>query len=339
MDVPDLLVIPPEHSSMRSIWMGAGPEPEALHLVLNWVSKIRRSLRLPSLESLSKLFYWVLNLMKFGEHRGGMFVEAEGMVDGKLTQRSWHLLAEGDDGPCIPSMSIETLVRKQLAGRRPEPGTRSAVKALELDELDAVFARKTIYSGFREDAGEVKTLYQRALGSAFDNLPESLKALHGAKRVRKFAGEANVTRGTGLLAKFVAALFGFPKSAKSVGVSVTITPEEVGGVIGENWLRNFSGKRFSSYQSIGNGRYERLVTEKFGWFTVALGLVVKDEKLFLIPRHWRLLKLPLPKFFLPHGESYETEIDDKIHFNVSIGAPIIGLIVHYEGTLVPEDAI
>src|SRR3546814_7192520 len=87
--------------------MGAGPVPEILHRILNLLAKARGRLGLPSFEPFSRLFYAVLNRMRFGEHRGGMFVRARGVADGRTVERSWHLLAEGDDGPDIPSMAIE----------------------------------------------------------------------------------------------------------------------------------------------------------------------------------------------------------------------------------------
>ena len=103
VNIPDLLVIPPEYPDLQEIWMGAGPAPEFLHRVLNLLAQTRARFALPSLVPLSRLFYVALNMMKFGEHRGGMFVHARGRQGGKDIERSWHLLAEGDDGPYIPS--------------------------------------------------------------------------------------------------------------------------------------------------------------------------------------------------------------------------------------------
>jgi hypothetical protein len=152
VDVPDLQVIPPEHPSMTDIWMGAGPGPEFLHRILNLLARMRARLRLPSLEPLSPLFYVVLNRMRFGEHRGGMFIRARGAVDGKAMQMTWHLLAEGDDGPYIPSMASEAIVRRLLDGNRPEPGSRPGTRALELGDYDALFKGRTIFTGFRSEA-------------------------------------------------------------------------------------------------------------------------------------------------------------------------------------------
>ncbi|MGB5559148.1 MAG: saccharopine dehydrogenase NADP-binding domain-containing protein [Paracoccaceae bacterium] len=118
VDVPDLQVIPAAMPEVRDIWMGAGPVPEVLHRMLNLLARARFRFGLPSLTPFSALFHRVLNLMSFGEHRGGMFVEVEGEIGGRPVIRSWHLLAEGEDGPLIPSMAIEGLVRNALAGER-----------------------------------------------------------------------------------------------------------------------------------------------------------------------------------------------------------------------------
>lgn len=88
VDVPDLQVLPPEHSTLKDIWMGAGPVPESLHRILNMLAIARAKLNLPSFAPMAPLFYKVLNLMKFGEHRGGMFVHATGHRDGVLIESS-----------------------------------------------------------------------------------------------------------------------------------------------------------------------------------------------------------------------------------------------------------
>src|SRR3546814_2172097 len=71
---------------------------------------------LPSLEPFSRLFYAVFNRMRFGEHRGGMFVRARGVADGRTVERSWHLLAEGDDGRSEEHTSeLQSLMRISYA--------------------------------------------------------------------------------------------------------------------------------------------------------------------------------------------------------------------------------
>ena len=328
VDVPDLQVIPPEHPTMTDIWMGAGPVPEILHRALNLLAKARAALRLPSLEPLSRIFYAVLNRMRFGEHRGGMFVHARGIAADRNVERSWHLLAEGDDGPYIPSMAVEAVVRKLLVGERPEAGARSGVRALELADYDALFQDRKIFTGFRDHGGDAP-LYRKILGSAFSMLPPRLQQLHGSTAHRQWTGFADVRRGSGPVAALLAALLGFPKAALQVPVTVTFSPENGG----EHWVRNFGGKRFSSVQSAGTGKDDHLMVERFGPASFALALVVEEGRLVLIPRRWSLLGFPMPRFLLPTGLSFETECDGQFCFDVEISMPLVGLVVAYQGAL------
>jgi hypothetical protein len=330
VDVPDLQLIPRGWPAITDIWMGAGPVPEMLHRILNLLAKARAALHLPSLEPFSRLFYAVLNRMRFGEHRGGMFIRARGLADGQPVERSWHLLAEGDDGPYIPSMAIEAIVRKLVAGERPAPGARSSVDALTLADYAALFDGRSIHMGFRSEAREAP-LYREILGDAFDTLPPALRALHGSADERRWHGHAEVRRGTGLLARLAAAIVGFPQAAACVPVSVAFTPEKDG----ERWTRDFGGRRFSSLQSRGTGRNDYLLVERFGPLRFAMALVAEDGRLYLVPRRWSAFGVPMPRFLMPCGTSFEQEVDGKFRFDVDISMPIVGLIVGYRGTLEP----
>lgn len=331
VDVPDLQVLPPEYPGLEDIWMGAGPVPESLHRVLNVLALAREKFKLPSLAPLAELFHWGLNLMKFGEHRGGMFVHACGLKDGVAVERSWHLLAEGDDGPYIPSMAIEAVVRKLLKNEAPSIGARPATRALELDDYEPLFAKRTIYTGFRNHKLDGQPLYRRILGDIFDTLPAQIQAIHDDVRSRKWQGFAEVRRGEGILSKVMGSVIGFPKNAKQTPVTV-----EFNSIDGEeHWLRTFGKKSFSSVQSQGIGRNEHLLVERFGLIKVALALVVKEEKLFLVPRRWTLFGISLPKSLMPNGTSFEAQVDGRFQFDVEISAPFVGLIVSYQGELVP----
>lgn len=328
VDVPDLQLIPRAYPALDDIWMGAGPVPEILHRILNLLAKARARFRLPSFEPFSRLFYAVLNRMRCGEHRGGMFLRVRGIEGGQTVERSWHLLAEGDDGPYIPSMAIEGIVRTLLRGGRPAAGARSSVDALTLADYDALFEGRSIHTGFRSEQPEAP-LYRQILGPAFDTLPPKLQLLHGSKAARRWQGHAEVRRGTGLLARFAAAVMGFPKAAAHIPVTVAFTPEKNG----ERWTRDFGGKRFASLQSRGTGRNDYLLVERFGPLSFAMALVVVQDRLHLVPRRWSAFGIPMPRWLLPHGTSFETEADGLFRFDVEIAAPFIGLIVGYRGSL------
>lgn len=331
VDVPDLQVIPPEHAAMTDIWMGAGPVPEILHRMLNLLAKARHRFGLPSLVPFSRLFYAVLNRMRFGEHRGGMFLRARGVSDGKEIRQTWHLLAEGDDGPYIPSMAIEAVIRKLLAGVRPPAGARSGVHALELSDYELLFKDRAIFMGFRVD-DPAFPLYHRLLGPAFAWLPPRVRELHGSTAARRWTGQAVVRRGNGVMARVIGRIFGFPNTAPQVSVTVEFSP----GDGAERWTRRFDGKTFSSVQSCGTGRNQYLLVERFGVAAFALALVIDGDRLFFVPRRWSMLGVPMPGCLLPAGSSFESEAQGQFCFNIEISLPLMGLIVAYKGTLTPE---
>lgn len=327
VDVPDLQVLPPEHPTMTDIWMGAGPVPELLHRILNLLAIARARLRLPSLVRFSSLFYFVLNLMKFGEHRGGMYVRAKGLNRGLPAEQSWHLLAEGDDGPLIPSMAIEAIIRKVRAGELPAAGARPATHALDLADYEQLFAHRTITAGFRSERSG--TAHQQILGSAFEALPPQVRKLHGVATGQIWRGIADVRRGKGIAASLVAWAFRFPGAGTAVPVTVTITPDAGG----ERWVRNFAGRTFQSHLAAGTGRDDYLLTERLGVASVALALVVDGDRLCLHPRRWKLFGVPMPSALGPRGTSFESEESGRFCFDVSIELPFVGLVVAYRGTI------
>ncbi|MDO8360484.1 MAG: hypothetical protein Q7T08_10640 [Devosia sp.] len=75
VDVPDFLLIPHDLPSIQNMWMGAGPVPEILHRALNVLAWAVRVRLLPTIAPLAGLCYWAINTFRWGEHRGGMFVE------------------------------------------------------------------------------------------------------------------------------------------------------------------------------------------------------------------------------------------------------------------------
>lgn len=151
VEVPDLRLLPARWPELEWVWTGAAPVPELLHRMLNGLAWLVRWRLLPSLLPLAGLFHWVISHAGWGEHRGGMFVRVEGLDrQGRARRRAWDLVAEGDDGPLIPSMAVAALVRRYLAGARPAVGARPATGELELPDYEELFRGRTIYTGRRE---------------------------------------------------------------------------------------------------------------------------------------------------------------------------------------------
>jgi hypothetical protein len=338
VDAPDLKVLPALGPSLRDVWMGAGTVPEIMHRVLNLFAWAVRGRLLPSLLPFGGLMHWASNHLRWGEHRGGMYVDVKGeaaagkAVERKTIERTWHMIAEGDVGPFIPSMACEAIIRRCLAGKRPPPGARPATGDIELEDYEALFAKRAIATGVRETMPPDAPLYRRLLGDAYGKLPTSLWRMHELKDTLAAEGIATVTRGKGFLARIAAAIVGFPKAGENVPVRVDFRNES--GV--ERWTRTFAGKSFHSTQEQGKGRYEWLVCERFGPLMAGMALVVEDGKLRLIVRRWSLFGIPMPRALAPRGDSYEYEADGRFHFHVEISHSLTGLIVKYQGWLEPK---
>ena len=331
VDTPDLRVLPPLYPHLQHIWFGAGPTPEILHRLLNGLARLVELGLLPSLSPLAPLFHWAINRLRWGEHRGGMFVAVSGRDgEGRAIRRSWHLVAEGDDGPFIPSMAAEAIIRRLIDGRRPQAGARPATSDLELADFETAFARRAIVSGVRDEIPGSEPVYRQVMANAYDAMPAAWRAVHDLREgALTVAGRASVLRGRGLLARVIGAFIGFPKAGDDVPVSVTF--ERLGRR--ERWTRTFAGKRFSSLQEPGHGPWRHLVMEHFGPFAIAMAPVVEDGRMRLVIRGFGAFGLRLPQWLGPTTAAHEEIVDGRFRFDVEIGHPLTGMIVRYRGWL------
>ncbi|AGS20879.1 SDR family oxidoreductase [Rhizobium etli] len=333
VDAPDLALLPSRFAGLQSTFTGVSTEPQALQHLLSAAARLVKIGLLPSLKPFARLIQGASHRFAIGDHRGGMFVRLGGLDrEGRRLTADWSLIAEGDDGPFIPVLGVEALVRRLLEGKRPESGARPAAGELSLADFEAAFRRFKITSGIRLDyEEEAQPLYRRILGDAFEQLPPALAAIH-AGGTRLASGRARIERGGGFIARLVAGIIGFPPAGEDVPVAVRFVAD------GEReiWTRSFGAKTFRSWQAAGTGRDRHLLAEVFGPFRVLLALVPEGQKLRLVVRGWRFLGVPLPLFLAPGGKTYEEERDGRFHFHVEIGGRLTGLVVRYSGWLVLE---
>jgi hypothetical protein len=206
------------------------------------------------------------------------------------------------------------------------------VRELELADYEALFARRAIVSGVREPVDAAAPLYRRLLGDAYASLPAPIQALHDLTGTLTVEGRATVERGTGLVARAIAGLFGFPPAGDDVPVKVDFTLRHGR----EIWRRNLAGRTFVSTREAGQGRFDRLLCERFGPFAFGIALVCDAERLNLVFRGWSAFGIPLPRALAPRATAYERVEDGRFRFYVEIKLPLIGLVVRYQGWLAPS---
>jgi hypothetical protein len=336
IDAPELQLMPELWPSLSSIWIGVGTVPIFMHRLLTAAAWLVRLGILHSLLPLTRVLHWAANTLRWGEHRGGMFVELEGLAEsGKFRASSWHMIAEGDDGPFIPAMPAAMLVRKWLSGAGPAPGARNACHELELPDYESMFAARTIRSGVRRHPPADAPLYQRVLADAFNRLPDPVRELHNLTSTKTWSGRASVTRGAGILAMIAGKLLGFPEATADVPVTVEFRREGDR----ELWTRRFGGKSFKSTQEEGTGADEGLIVERFGPLSVACAILVDQRGISLAIRGWTLMGFRMPLSWGPRCKASETADGRRFRFDVKMWHPLTGFIVHYRGWLSPDEPV
>lgn len=332
VDVPDLLLLAKLRPELQEVWMGAAPVPALLHrafIALAWLVRLGV---LGSLLPLAPLLRKAAKVLRWGEHRSGMFVEVEGIDEAQNpVRRSWHLIAEGDDGPYIPAMAVAAIIGKALAGLRPEAGARAALKDVELADYERLFASRAVTAGIRDEIAETAPLYARILNSAWRDLPPEIRAMHDVDKTSFAEGRASVERGQGWLARFAGAVVGFPQAATDIPVRVRFDVAEGR----ETWTRTFGEESFHSEQFAEAGS-PGLICERFGPMTFIMALPLENGRLSLILRRWRAFGIPMPMFLCPRSIAHESVEEGRFRFHIEISHPLTGLIVRYRGFLVPK---
>ena len=176
-------------------------------------------------------------------------------------------------------------------------------------------------------------LYDDAIGPAIERVAAPVRAFHRSTTPACLAGRARVDRGTNVLAQAVAAILGLPAASPDCPIQFHLTRDAAGI---ETWRRAFSGRSFASTQEMGTGRWAGLVVERFGPLAFAMAAIGDHGGLRVVPRHWSAFGMSMPRFLGPGADAVEHGADGRFNFDVAMRLPLIGLIVHYRGWLMPE---
>lgn len=179
------------------------------------------------------------------------------------------------------------------------------------------------------------SLFQRVLGNTFGQLAPAVQRGHQPGLALLLSGQASVRRGSGLLARALCGLVGFPAAGDAVSVRVHMQVEDTG----ERWERCFGTQRFERRLSLGQGAQQGLLVEQFGPLRFHIALAVVDGALQWTVRSGALWIIPLPALLLPSGDSREYASGGRFHFDVEVAHPLAGRIVQYRGWLEPTDTV
>jgi hypothetical protein len=103
----------------------------------------------------------------------------------------------------------------------------------------------------------------------------------------------------------------------------------------EIWRRDFGGREMISIQEPAKDGGAGCLVEWFGPCAVELAVPAGPDGLRLEPRRLWVFGVPLPQFLLPRVQASERVLCGRFRFDVRIDLPVLGLLVHYRGYLVP----
>ena len=304
-----------------------------LHLGLVVASMMVRWRLLPTLAPLAGVARALAGaLLPFGTDRGGMMVEASGVDgDGDRVTGRWTLVAERGEGPSVPVFPALAVLRA-LAGSRGLPvGGHVCAGLLNLDAIAREWAGRSIAVA-RSRAERGAGLFPDALGAEFPTLPAAVAALHRSGAAEVWHGRADVEGGDTWFARLIARMFGLPRTARDVAVTVTIEASDGA----ERWTRNFGGQAFGSVLRPQPGA--SAVEERFGPIRFTLGLVADASGLRMRVSGWRLGPIPMPRVLAIRSDARESvDAAGRFRFDVPIDLPLgFGRVVRYAGWLVPQ---
>jgi hypothetical protein len=178
-------------------------------------------------------------------------------------------------------------------------------------------------------------LYVRILGDAWSQIAEPIRRVHSSGSTLRASGCLRVEHGSNGLSRALARLLRLPRPAPAAETRLTVTS----GPDGEQWRREFDGRRFETRQSEAGAL---LLAERFGVLEFRFRLdtscgdlryVQREVAIIFGPVRWRL-----PAVCSPRVEARESPATPtSIRIAVRAGLPGVGLLIAYDGVVHIED--
>jgi Domain of unknown function (DUF4166) len=194
-----------------------------------------------------------------------------------------------------------------------------------------------MHNGDRQDIALQSTAcVERWFGSEFNHLHPLLQALH--RHGGMLQGEVQISFGNGLagwLGRRLARKLGVPVGVERTGLQVHISHADgvlhwdrcFGGAVNtpEQWMRS----RFEPVGQWPQGYW----LERTGLLELHLGVDVVDSAWHWVPRSFKLLGMPLPAALMLTSRASKRVQCGQYVFEVHMSAPLLGMLLRYEGCL------
>jgi predicted DCC family thiol-disulfide oxidoreductase YuxK len=177
-----------------------------------------------------------------------------------------------------------------------------------------------------------EALLRRIIGDAFDDMPETVKRMHGAEGTRETHGISRVMGGTNPVSRLIGAVAGMPRPVRRTPVHIRF----VKGDDLEKWDRHFGPSRFTTIMQ----REGRHLTERLVGFPVTFVYDVTADRggFSLDVVQVRFAGVPLPGLLRPTLAARAGEWRGRYRFSTLVGFRFCGRVVSYFGYLDPPQA-
>lgn len=181
------------------------------------------------------------------------------------------------------------------------------------------------------------SLYPRLIGPTWHNLDEAVRRVHIEAMPVRAAGSFRIQHGRSWLVRFLLWLLRLPPAAEAVDTRLTVTSHGNG----EQWSRMFGDKAFVTTQwELASG----LLGERVGIVELQFRLDVANGALIYrqtgVALHLGPFCVSLPRWISPRVAAREEAggNPNQAHVMVEVLAPLVGLLILYEGDIERDEA-
>ncbi|MEP7042786.1 MAG: DUF4166 domain-containing protein [Dokdonella sp.] len=178
-----------------------------------------------------------------------------------------------------------------------------------------------------------QALFPTLLGSSWEALPISVRALHGDRAHLDARGRVEVRGDTRWLSRRLRKMLKMPEPIADAPLRVEISRDGNKEV----WTRHFPDACLESHLS-PSPRWPNAFAERLGGARLTFGFGVEQGQLRWVTRSVRLLGMPLPLRWFEGIDARCSERDGRYRFDIAVRLPLVGLLVAYAGWLEIADA-
>ncbi len=173
------------------------------------------------------------------------------------------------------------------------------------------------------------------MGSSWLQLSEAVRAAHVTTAMVRGSGRLRIAHGRSAAARLLVRLLRLPRASDASDTRLVITPQGTG----EWWRRTFDGRRMDTRQyQTGDGE----LAERLGLLELRFRLDVAEGSLLYRQVGAALwfgsMRVRVPARWAPNVNAREDPAGARrIHVDVRIAAPGVGLVLAYDGVIDIEE--